>query len=105
MAAFKGKTVIINDRKYKLGDEIGSGGNSVVFSAHTDYSEDSYALKIFTIREKDAYYVRKKERFEKELQFCEATNHPNILKVIGHSQIEGHACYLMNRYAHTTRDN
>ena len=89
MAIYKNKRVIINGKNYLLGESIGSGGNGYVCSAKIEDDLVEYAIKFLTVKAEEANYEQKKERFANELNFCEETNHPNIIKVYGHGEFDG----------------
>lgn len=99
MNEYKGKSVIINETVYLLDNEIAQGGNSSVYKASTLNDSRVYAIKILqTTKSKE-----KKERFLKEISFCESVTHPNIVPIYGYGDIDKHLCYVMPLYPKTLR--
>ena len=99
MNEYKGKSVIINKTVYLLDNEIAQGGNSSVYKASTLNDSRVYAIKILqTTKSKE-----KKERFLKEVSFCESVTHPNIVPIYGYGDIDTHLCYVMPLYPKTLR--
>ena len=99
MNEYREKSVIINDTTYILDNEINQGGNSSVYKASVPYDSREFAIKILhTTKGKE-----KKERFIKEISFCESVNHPNIVPIYGHGEIDKHLCYVMPLYPKTLR--
>lgn len=99
MNEYKGKSITINETTYLLDDEIDQGGNSSVYKATVPNDSRVFAIKILqTTKSKE-----KKERFLKEISFCENVTHPNIVPIYGHGEIEKHLCYAMPLYPKTLR--
>lgn len=103
MAKYKGKRIIVDGKEYCLGDQIGSGRNGLVFAASTGSSFE-YAVKFLNIKETDPEFSEKKQRFLSELQFCENSDHPYVLKAVGHGEYNGLLLYVMPRYDQTLRN-
>ncbi|MGN0685385.1 MAG: serine/threonine-protein kinase [Gemmiger sp.] len=104
MSHYKGKDVIVGQKKYKLIKQIGSGGNGCVWSAREEETAQQYAIK-FLPSEKDGKVPHDKlDRFEKEISFCQCENHPNIIRIIGHGVFDGNErFYIMPLYEKTLR--
>lgn len=99
MNEYKGKAVIIGETTYILDHEIDQGGNSSIYKASILGDPRVFAIKILqTTKSKD-----KKERFLKEISFCERVAHPNVVPIYGHSEIDKHLCYVMPLYPKTLR--
>lgn len=101
MPKYKGKTLTIGETTYRLGGQVGSGGNSYICSASVAGDHTQYAIKFLTISETDDNYANKKERFFREIEYCEKTNSKYVIKVYGHGIFEGKLCYVMPRYTKT----
>ena len=67
------------DERYILGDVIGSGGMSVVYSAEDNLLGRHVAVKV--LRQELARDVNFRERFRREAQNSGRLNHPNIVSV------------------------
>ena len=103
MATYKNHTVTFNGVNYILRNQLGSGGNGCVWSATENSSSTEYAVKILTVDSGDDNYAEKRERFIKEITFCESVNHKNVLQVYAHGEYCGKPCYLMPRCQDTLR--
>lgn len=100
MSTFKNKKIIIEDKVYKLYEQIGSGGNGCVWAAKVLGEDDLYAIKFLEPNSsKD-----KIERFKKEIDFCRVNEHRNILKVFAEGIYKNRICYVMPRYVGTLRN-
>lgn len=68
MSHYKGKDVIVGQKKYKLIKQIGSGGNGCVWSAREEETAQQYAIK-FLPSEKDGKVPHDKlDRFDVGVQ-------------------------------------
>ena len=103
MAKYKGKRISADGKEFCLGDQIGSGGNGLVFAAATTGSSYEYAVKFLSIKETDPEFTEKKQRFLSEFQFCENSDHPYVIKAVGHGEYNGLLLYVMPRYDQTLR--
>lgn len=99
MNEYKGKSVIINETTYIFDEEIDQGGNSSVYKASMPNDPRVFAIKILQTTKSQ----EKKERFLKEISFCERTTHANIVPIYGHGEIDKHLCYVMPLYPKTLR--
>lgn len=100
MSHYKGKYVTVGQKRYKLLDTIGSGGNGSVWRAQEEGTDQQYAIKFLASGNTD-----KIARFEKEIAFCQRENHPNIIKIVGYETFNGtEKFYIMPLYEKTLRD-
>lgn len=100
MSHYKGKYITVGQKKYKLVDAIGSGGNGNVWRAQEDGTPQEYAVKFLASENTD-----KIERFENEITFCQQENHPNIIRIIGYGTFnDAKKFYIMPLYEKTLRD-
>lgn len=99
MNEHQGAAITINNNTYILDEEIDQGGNSSVYKASIPSDSRVFAIKILkTTKSKE-----KKERFLKEISFCENTTHVNIVPIFGYGEIDKHLCYVMPLYPKTLR--
>ncbi len=103
MPKYKGKIVNICGTTYLLGSQLGSGGNGYVCSATTSDNSAQYAVKFLNVDESDAFYSNKKERFLREIEYCEKTDSKYIIKIFGHGEFEKRLCYVMPYHSKTLR--
>ena len=94
MNEYTGKSIIINGTTYILHNEVNQGGNSSVYKASIPNAAQEFAIKILHTTKS----TEKKERFLKEISFCERVIHPNIVPIYGHSELDKHLCYVMPLY-------
>lgn len=66
---------------YRLGEEIGHGGQGVVFRALQESTGREVALKL--LREGPLADDRSRHRFEREIELVASLQHPNIITVYG----------------------
>lgn len=100
MPTFKNKKIIIEDKTYKLYEQIGSGGNGCVWAAKVLGEDNLYAIKFLESNSsKD-----KIERFKKEIVFCRVNEHRNIIKVFAEGIYKNRICYVMPQYVGTLRN-
>jgi serine/threonine protein kinase len=82
---------------------IGEGGAGRVYLV-TNISGEEFALKCLT---PERITAERLKRFKNEIQFCQKSSHPNIVRVIdtGSILIKGVKCpfYIMHRYSSTLR--
>lgn len=104
MSHYKGKDVIVGQKKYKLIKQIGSGGNGCVWSAREEETSQQYAIKFLPSGKDGKVPHDKLDRFEKEISFCQCENHPNVIRIIGHGVFDGNErFYIMPLYEKTLR--
>lgn len=103
MPKYKGKIINIYGTSYLLGGQLGSGGNGYVCSATTSDNLAQYAVKFLNVDESDAFYSNKKERFLREIEYCEKADSKYIIKVFGHGEFEKRLCYVMSYHPKTLR--
>lgn len=102
MATYKGKIIKLENFDYIIGNQIGSGGNGLVFSAKIiDNEEHEYAIKFLNIDKADTFYAQKSRRFISELELCKESDHPNIIKILDSGEFEDKLCYVMPKYEKT----
>lgn len=100
MSHYKRKYVTAGQKRYKLVDAIGSGGNGSVWRAQEEGMGQQYAIKFLASED-----TEKITRFEKEIAFCQRETHPNIIKIIGYGTFnDNEKFYIMPLYEKTLRD-
>ena len=99
MSVYKNKECIIEDKKYKICDELGTGGNGCVWSIQDLSDGQTFAIKFLNSDSKE-----KVERFRREILFCRQSPHKNIVKVLAQSVFKDKECYIMPKYEKTLRD-
>lgn len=100
MSHYKGKYVTVGQKRYKLVNNVGSGGNGSVWHVQEEGTEQQYAIKFLASANAD-----KIARFEKEISFCQRENHPNIIKIVDYGTFNGNEkFYIMPLYEKTLRD-
>lgn len=105
MSRYKGKFVSAGEEKFKLIRQIGSGGGGLVWLARSEKDHKDYAVKILQFDEKNKPSKEKIARFQKEIEFCQKQNHPNIIKILGHGELEDKSkYYVMPFYEKTLRN-
>ncbi|EFV00701.1 kinase domain protein [Pseudoramibacter alactolyticus ATCC 23263] len=95
MTKFKGKNFEIGGKLYKFIERIRDGGNSRVWSAES--GNEKFAIKILN-------EGKKKERFKKEIEFCENNKHDNLIPIYDHGEIDNALCYVMPLYENNLAD-
>lgn len=93
----KNNIIELEDIKYILKEQKGSGGSGTVWCVESDGNK--YAIKFITSDNQS-----KKNRFESEISFCRRTSHKNIVKVIANGHYKNNPCYVMPYYSKTLRD-
>ena len=91
------KEIFIDKTNYKLINNIGNGGSGIVWRAQSNGEE--FAIKIINSKSSS-----KKERFQKEIEFCINNKHKNIINVITQGEVNGKPCYVMPLYPKTLKD-
>ncbi len=94
----KGCKIRIENAEYVLIEQIGQGGVGIVWLSECDSVH--YAIKFISDNEGKS----KKERFVQEINFCKASNHKNIIKVIADGEFEDFYYYVMPYYPQTLRN-
>lgn len=88
---------------YELIEQVGEGGNGKVFSAK-DSDGNNVAIKFIDRNESDKKY----KRFKNEINFCENSEHKNIVKIFdrGYTFLDEkeYVFYVMPLYKETLRD-
>lgn len=87
----KGEKFEIGGKQYVFVEHLKDGGNASVWSIKNGNEE--YAIKILN----EANDV-KKERFKKEIEFCEKNKHDNLVPIYEHGEINNRLCYIMPLY-------
>lgn len=78
---------------YKLGRELGRGGQAVVFEGVQKSTGQKVAVKI--LREGSLASSKELARFEREIQVLAALNHPNIVRVVDRGTSQDGMQYLV----------
>ena len=78
---------------YQLEREIGRGGMAVVYLAQHTQSKRSVALKI--LAPLFWKYARRAERFRREIRAASRLEHPNIVSILDHGDVDGTDYYAM----------
>jgi serine/threonine protein kinase len=69
--------------RYRLDEDINTGGMSVIFLALDTYTNERVAIKIMTaIHEDDKRNLKAQERFQREISIARKINHPHILQIL-----------------------
>jgi serine/threonine protein kinase len=88
-----GQERIISDR-YRLGLQLGKGGNARVYFAEDTKTSTSVALKVFFRElERDPNFVA---RFRKEVRIASKLNHPNIVRTLDYGYDDGRYYLVMD---------
>lgn len=74
--------ICIAGSHYQILDELGAGGNSVVYECINNQAE-SFAIK-FQLN----LGVKSKKRFEQEIKLMKETSHPHLIKYFGDGEID-----------------
>lgn len=99
MSVFKNRECVIEDKKYRICDELGTGGNGCVWSIQDLSDGQIFAIKFLNSDSKE-----KVERFRREILFCRQNSHKNIVKVLAQGVFNNKECYIMPKYERTLRD-
>ncbi len=78
---------------YKIGKRLGRGGMGAVFEAVNVESGQPAAIKVLNPHLADDEGFR--ERFEMEIDTLKKLKHPNIVRMYGYGEQEGHLYYAM----------
>jgi eukaryotic-like serine/threonine-protein kinase len=78
---------------YKIGKRIGRGGMGAVFEGVNAETGDAAAIKVLNPHLADDHGFR--ERFEIEIETLKKLRHPNIVRMFGYGEQEGHLYYAM----------
>lgn len=86
----------IIDNRWKIGEALGGGGQANIYVVRDINEEFSgmYAIKILRNDQSAQAY----ERFRKEISALLRTNHPNIIKIIHHSNEKSDSQYYVMEY-------
>lgn len=95
MPKLRGKEIEIGGKTYKFIKQIGAGGNSNVWCAESD--TEKFAIKILNTD-------NKKERFNKEIDFCKENKHDNLISIYGYGEVNNKPCYVMPLYENNLAD-
>lgn len=80
--------------RYRLGLQLGKGGNARVFFAEDMKTSTSVALKVFFRElERDPNFVA---RFRKEVRIASKLNHPNIVRTLDYGYDDGRYYLVMD---------
>jgi serine/threonine protein kinase len=73
---------ILNGR-YRLDEDINTGGMSVIFLALDTYTNERVAVKVMTaIHEDDKRNLKAQERFQREISIAKQIDHPHVLPIL-----------------------
>jgi serine/threonine protein kinase len=78
---------------YKIGKRLGRGGMGAVYEAVNVDSGESAAVKLLSPHLADDEGFR--ERFELEIETLKKLKHPNIVRMLGYGEEQGHLYYAM----------
>ncbi|WP_145286366.1 serine/threonine-protein kinase [Rosistilla oblonga] len=78
---------------YKVLDKLGQGGMGAVYRGEHTKSQERVAIKV--IAPQIADQPRFRRRFATEIETLKKLNHPNIVRLIGYGEEEGHLFYSM----------
>ena len=78
---------------YLIDEVVGQGAMGLVFSARHDETSERAAIKVLapTIANDEKF----RERFIAEIESLKQLNHPNIVRLFGYGEHEGHLYYSM----------
>src|SRR6187402_45731 len=93
----KGENILISNVEYVLIKFLGDGGSGTVWKVKSN--EQEYAIKF--IQSNNAEKIK---RFKKEINYCKANHHKNIIRVIAEGEYNSQPCYAMPVYSETLRD-
>jgi serine/threonine protein kinase len=69
--------------RYRLDEDINTGGMSVIFLALDIYKNERVAVKIMTaIHEDDKRNLKAQERFQREISIAQKIDHPHVLPIL-----------------------
>ncbi|HEY2882741.1 MAG TPA: protein kinase [Pirellulales bacterium] len=78
---------------YKIGKRLGRGGMGAVFAGVNVETGEAAAIKVLNPHLADDVGFR--DRFETEIDTLKKLRHPNIVRMFGYGQQEGHLYYAM----------
>src|SRR5690606_42076335 len=78
---------------YKIGKRIGRGGMGAVFEGVNIETGERAAIKVLNPHLSDDAGFR--ERFEIEIETLKKLRHPNIVRMYGYGEQDGHLYYAM----------
>src|ERR1700730_9842736 len=78
---------------YRIGKRIGRGGMGTVYQGQSVETGQVEAIKVLSPRLALEEGVR--ERFETEIETLKKLKHPNIVRLYGFGEQEGHVYYAM----------
>src|SRR5258708_2978541 len=78
---------------YKIGKRLGRGGMGAVFEGVNADTGQAAAVKILNPHLNDDQGFR--ERFEMEIETLKKLKHPNIVRMLGYGEQDGHLYYAM----------
>ena len=78
---------------YKIGKRLGRGGMGAVYEAVNVDTGESAAVKLLSPHLADDEGFR--ERFELEIETLKKLKHPNIVRMLGYGEEQGHLYYAM----------
>lgn len=93
-----GQTISLNGATYIVRENIGEGGNSTVWKAHTENGE-AVAIKVL----KESINESKRKRFAKECRFCKENRHKNIVRIFDYAVEEDNSFCIMSYYPQNLR--
>ncbi|RZM18854.1 MAG: serine/threonine protein kinase, partial [Pedobacter sp.] len=93
----RNERIEIAGRSYRVVKNVGNGGSGSVWLV--DCEGEGYALKLIVSDNSG-----KIARFQKEIDFCSAARHRNIVRVLASGWYNSQPVYLMRCYAHTFRE-
>ncbi len=83
------------DGRYRIVRRLGQGGMARVFLAQDESLHRPVAIKVLADRHSDdPHFI---ERFQREARAAARLNHPNIVQVYDHAQVDG-ASYIVQEY-------
>lgn len=83
--------------RWSVGEPIGRGGMSTVYLGHDELGGVPVALKILRPGLKPE--LRSVERFRLEARAAATVDHPNVISIESHGELEGGLCYLVMELA------
>jgi serine/threonine-protein kinase len=83
------------DGRYRIARRLGQGGMARVFLAQDESLHRPVAVKVLADRHShDPHFI---ERFQREARSAARLNHPNIVQVYDHAQVDG-VSYIVQEY-------
>ncbi len=83
--------------RWSVGEPIGRGGMSRVYLGHDELGGVPVAIKILKPGLKPE--LRSVERFRREARAAATVDHPNVISIESHGELEGGLCYLVMELA------